>query len=93
MPGVVSARLLRGQSVGDIPPRFHHIIELTFEDEAGLMRAMNSNERRELQAVHRDVMPFYEGATPHGNFLVTAVSGGEALVEVPAASSSSEAVR
>jgi uncharacterized protein (TIGR02118 family) len=72
MPGLVHVRLLRGVAVPGIEPRFHHIIELTFADEEGLVRAMNSEERRALQAANWSVMAAYRGATPHANFLVTA---------------------
>jgi antibiotic biosynthesis monooxygenase (ABM) superfamily enzyme len=77
MPGVVSVRLLRDLRPAGIPQRFHHIIELTFRDMDGLVQAMNSPERRSLQHVHRGVMPFFDGATPHGNFEVTASVAGE----------------
>lgn len=72
MPGIVSVRLLRGVPQGTIQPRFHHAIELTATDEGALLDAMRSQERRALQAGPWDVMKFYEGATPHANFRVTA---------------------
>jgi hypothetical protein len=78
MPGVVRVRLLRGIEVGEIQPRFHHIIELTFHDEEGLLEAMRSEQRRAIQAGQWGVMDFYDGATPHANLTVALSLDGPA---------------
>jgi len=79
MPGVGGVRLLRGLGVGGLPPRFHHAIELSFADEAALVRAMQSEERRVIQATPSDVLGSFAGGTPHANFrVVQALRGPDA---------------
>lgn len=81
MPGIISVRLLRGYAQGSVQPRFHHIIELTCRDENALIEAMLSDQRRALQAGPWEVMDFYEGATPHGNFIVAMTLEGPGAVQ------------
>jgi hypothetical protein len=82
MPGVVGVRLLRGIQVGDVQPRFHHVIELTFLDQEGLLTAMQSEQRRAIQAAPWGVMEFFEGATPHANLTVAITLDGPAALSV-----------
>jgi len=70
MPGLAEVRLLRGLSIGSLSPRFHHAIELSFPDEASLVRAMQSEERRAIQAAPNEVLGCFAGGTPHANFRV-----------------------
>lgn len=76
MPGVALVRLLRGVAAEGLTPRFHHAIELTFPDEESLVRAMASEERRALQRGWWGAMDWYDGATPHANFVVDTVIAG-----------------
>ncbi|MBM3596820.1 MAG: hypothetical protein FJX35_01300 [Alphaproteobacteria bacterium] len=71
MPGVLEVRLLRGIGVGALAPRYHQMIELSFADDAGLLMAMNSAERRDIGRVQAPSLDLFSGHTPHANFSVT----------------------
>jgi hypothetical protein len=67
-PGLLSVRLLRGRGMVGLPPRFHHLIELSFPTEEVMIGAMQSAERRAAMAAQARIMHLYHGATPHANF-------------------------
>jgi hypothetical protein len=70
MPGVAQARLLRGIGVGGLAPRYYQLLELTFPDDAALMTAMNSAERRAIGQIQAPSLDLFSGRTPHANFTV-----------------------
>jgi len=78
MPGVVSVRLMRGLRVGDLEPRFYHAIELAFEDEHGLVAAMNSDARKDIATRPTPALKLFVGRTPHANFRLVASLAGPA---------------
>ncbi|WEX12429.1 hypothetical protein [Chelativorans sp. AA-79] len=76
MPGVLSVRLMRGTRVGELAPRWYHAIELGFEDEQGLLAAMNSDIRRDIARRPTPALKLFIGRTPHANFrLVRSLPG------------------
>lgn len=76
IPGIVSVRLMRGMRVGELAPRCYHAIELGFEDEQGLLTAMNSDIRRDIARRPTPALKLFVGRTPHVNFtLIRSLAG------------------
>ena len=78
MPGVVSVRLMRGTSVGGLAPRYYQAIELGFDDQRGLLAAMNSEARRQIASRPTPALKLFAGRTPHANFTLVASLTGPA---------------
>ncbi|MBM3517637.1 MAG: EthD family reductase [Alphaproteobacteria bacterium] len=76
LPGIRSARILRGRQYEPDAPRFYQVVELSFGSLADIEAALASPVRAEIRARYAEFAPLFKGRLTHINCEVCADTDG-----------------